>query len=349
MSTNTKIEWADHTFNPWVGCVKVSPACDHCYAEGWAKRSGQVVWGGERKRTSVAHWNLPLKWNRAAMAQGIRYRVFCASLGDVFDNQVPSNWRVDLFQLIADTPHLDWLLLTKRIGNAQEMLDDVIDVLSLGVNRWDDAPWPNVWLGATICNQEEADRDIPKLLAVPTAKRFLSMEPLLGPVNLTNVAPPTVEGRVWHGIDAITSANRELRGCIDWVIVGGESGTNARPMHPDWVRSLRDQCQEAGVAFFFKQWGEWWEYANEDHYTHCGAEKHAHAWVDADTGDSGKCWIVDDDGSWSNWTGTPRGLPKGDEDVNGGNMHPSVTVMGRYGKKASGRLLDGRTWDEVPS
>lgn len=235
MNANTKIEWADHTFNPWTGCTKVSPACDHCYAEGWAKRSGFVQWGAgaERRRTSESNWNQPLKWNAEAESLGIRYRVFCASLADVFDNEVPRQWRQDLFDLILATPHLDWLLLTKRIGNAARMLQDISEQRGALMDASDRyKPLPNVWIGATICNQEEADRDIPKLLEVPAAVCFLSMEPLLGPVDLTNLM-------------------------ADWVIVGGESGHGARPMHPDWVRSLRDQCAAAGVPFLFEQWGEW--------------------------------------------------------------------------------------------
>ena len=164
MAENTKIEWADHTFSPWTGCTKVSPACDHCYAEGWAKRSGHVKWGSgqPRRRTSDANWRMPLKWNREAERTGVRPRVFCASLADVFDNEVDPAWRADLFKLIADTPNLDWLLLTKRIGNAQRMIGEALTIMSEAgkpMNRW---PWPNVWLSATVVNQEEADRDIPK-------------------------------------------------------------------------------------------------------------------------------------------------------------------------------------------
>lgn len=237
MSENTKIEWADHTFNPWVGCTKVSLACDHCYAEGWAKRSGSVQWGGERRRTSEANWKMPLKWDAQAKSEGRRVRVFCASLADVFDNQVPFAWRVELFQLIAKTSNIDWLLLTKRIGNARQMLNEVIEELSHGINTWDELPWPGVWIGATICNQEEADRDIPKLLAMPAQVRFLSVEPMLGAITRLPVAQ-------YGG------------GILDWVICGGESGPGARPMHPDWARGLRDRCAAAGVPFFFKQWGE---------------------------------------------------------------------------------------------
>lgn len=221
MAENTSIEWADHTFNPWTGCTKVSPGCDHCYAEGWAKRSGAVRWGaGEpRRRTTDANWRLPLKWNRQAEAEDRRYRVFCASLADVFDNEVPPEWRGELWALVKATPHLDWLLLTKRIGNVQ------------GMAPADGLP-PNVWLGATMVNQAEYDRDVRKLLAVEASVRFLSVEPMLGPIR--------------GGLD--------LHG-LDWVIVGGESGHHARPIQREWIDSLRAECAAAGVAFFFKQWG----------------------------------------------------------------------------------------------
>jgi protein gp37 len=162
MGDTTKIEWCDKTFNPWVGCTKISPACDHCYAESWAKRTGSPqLWNGKRRRTTPANWRKPLKWDREAAELGVRYRVFCASLADVFDNAAPLAWRTDLFRLIHETPNLDWQLLTKRIGNVPTMLR------VLG----DDALPQNVWLGSTVVNQDEADRDIPKLLAVPAAAR----------------------------------------------------------------------------------------------------------------------------------------------------------------------------------
>lgn len=240
MGENTKIEWAHHTFNPWYGCQKIGPGCDHCYAEGWAKRSGLVLWGpGEdRRRSSAANWQKPLQWNADAERLGVRYRVFCASLADVFDNAVPVGWRMDMFTLIADTPHLDWLLVTKRVGNVMPMCSGdglMFDMLS-----------QRVWLGITVCNQEEADRDIPKLLAVPARVRFLSMEPLLGPVSFAGMFANPFDYR--DGTNALEE--------LDWVIVGGESGHGARPMHPDWVRGLRDQSAAAGVPFLFKQWGE---------------------------------------------------------------------------------------------
>lgn len=244
MSENTKIEWATHTFNPWEGCQKVGPGCDHCYAETRNARyaSGTAInWGpgAPRRRTSASNWAKPIAWNAAHDAffaeHGHRQRVFCASLADVFDNEVDPAWRMDLFSLIAKTPKLDWLLLTKRIGNVQKM--------SSGDGLMFDMLASRVWLGATIVNQDEADRDIPKLLAVPAARRFLSMEPLLGAVDLT----PMFEHRAEQWNDT----------GVDWVIVGGESGPGARPMHPDWARDLRDQCATAGVPFLFKQWGDW--------------------------------------------------------------------------------------------
>lgn len=245
MGADSKIEWTDHTFSPWVGCTKISPGCDHCYAESWAKRTGgAALWQGERRRTTAANWRQPLKWNREAAAAGIRQRVFCSSLADVFDNQVPAEWRDDLWRLIFATPHLDWLLLSKRPQNIATMLPRDGDFLGA---RW---PWPGVWLGTTVENQAEADRRIPHLLAVPKAKWFLSCEPLLGPIRFDRVP-----GFNRLGLDVSRL----------WVIAGGESGPGARPMHPDWARLLRDQCAAAGVPFLFKQWGEWqWgEWAGE--------------------------------------------------------------------------------------
>ena len=241
MAEATNIEWCDSTFNPWIGCTRVSPACDDCYAaRSTPARTLGVAWGpGQpRRRTAPDTWEAPRRWQRQAaefQAQhGHRRRVFCASLADVFDNEIPDAWRMDLFKLIADTPNLDWLLLTKRIGNAAKYLQD--DGLAF------DVIGRNVWLGATVVNQTEADRDLPKLQCVPAAVRFLSVEPMLGPIDL--------------GLDVPMCAGPD-GSHVDWVICGGESGPKARPMHPDWARSLRDQCAAAGVPFLFKQWGEW--------------------------------------------------------------------------------------------
>lgn len=312
MAENSKIEWTTHTFNPWEGCQKVGPGCDNCYAEARDVRfTGGTHWGpgAPRRLTSKANWAKPMKWNREnrdnVLRGYTRPRVFCASLADVFDNAVDPQWRADLFDLIRITPHLDWLLLTKRPGNIAKMLPA----------GWGDG-WANVWLGCTVVNQEEADRDIPKLLAVPAAVRFLSMEPLLGEVDLE---------QAWHGENALDSecwgecawcekGYPSLHNCqrgkgnwkrdrsgLDWVIVGGESGPHARPMHPDWARSLRDQCVAAGVPFLFKQWGEFGSAAG-----HAGHLKIDH---------------VFDDGF----------------------------QMIRFGKKAAGRTLDGVEWSQFPN
>lgn len=307
MGESTNIEWADKTFNPWEGCSKVGPGCDHCYAETRNIRFHGGNWGpgAPRRRTSPANWAKPRRWNADAAEKGVRYRVFCASLADVFDNEVPAEWRADLFQLIRETPYLDWLLLTKRIGNVTGMLPD---------DAFLPFTFPNIWLGATIVNQEEADRDIPKLLSVPAAVHWLSMEPLLGPVTLQGLAPgETMEHeQVREYLSPIEDKHgfAPKHATVDWVIVGGESGTGARPMHPDWARSLRDQCESAAVPFLFKQWGEW-------------AEGESPLWpetvdyrIEYGTGH----YFDDEDGPW----------------------------MDRVGKKKAGRKIDGRTWDQFP-
>lgn len=333
MAETTKIEWCDATFNPWIGCTKVSPGCDHCYAERSAPSRVQGInWGpgALRRRTSAANWRKPLSWNGSPFFQCLdcgwrghdagkingglpvcpvpkcaslrltpaRARVFCASLADVFDNAVDPAWRRDLFDLIELTPNLDWLLLTKRIGNVARMLP---------THDW--AARPNVWLGATVCNQEEANRDIPKLLAVPARRRFLSMEPLLGPVDL---------GR------ASRLAAFHANEVLDWVICGGESGIGARPMHPDWVRSLRDQCVAAGVPFLFKQWGDWAPGSGD-----FGAGKFKTAAI---------AW----DGRVARGGFRVTEYPPGSTSADGWSM------VHRPGKGAAGRMLDGRVWNEVP-
>lgn len=333
MAENTKIEWATHTFNPWVGCTKISPACDNCYAEGWAKRCGIVKWGTHepRVRTSAENWKQPLKWNRdAKIAQNAweefkrtnpgltdaeliekgfvkpkRPRVFCASLADVFDNAVPDEWRADLFTLIAATPYLDWLLLTKRIGNVEKMLRDAICGDVNGFQNYSHPLIPhhdNVWLGITVSNQQEADRDIPKLIKNYAGKRFLSIEPMLGEIELK--------------IDSCRDPFYRVNPCpIDWVICGGESGSKARPLNPQWVRNLRDQCAAADVPFFFKQWGEWLPRSSVYHKFLDGTSLEE---IDPDC----KKWDC--------------------------VRHDDV-YMQRVGKKKAGRLLDGREWNEVPN
>lgn len=321
MAENSKIEWTDHTFNPWVGCQVASPdGCANCYAADWAKRYGRDF--AQRTRTSDANWKQPLKWNARAQAEGRRYRVFCASLADVFDNEVPAEWRADLFTLIAKTPNLDWLLLTKRIGNVQKMLSDIVHSHDEGLSVLDmmepDGGWyRNVWIGATVVNQAEADRDVPKLLRVPAAVRFLSVEPMLGPISLRCI---DVDGD--HEIHPLTGTTECVDGegqpapdlpGISWVICGGESGPKARPMHPDWARSLRDQCAAAGVPFLWKQWGEWVE--------------------------------ADRDGDIVTAT-EASGIAVEERRYDLTAAHGAEFI--RVGKKAAGRLLDGRTHDEFP-
>ncbi|MEJ7933537.1 DUF5131 family protein [Sphingobium sp. AN558] len=223
MAENSKIEWTDHTFNPWMGCTKVSPACDNCYAENLMDtRYGQVSWGAgqPRRRTTPSNWSKPRKWDRDAAKTGERPFVFCASLADVFDNEVDPEWRFDLFKLIEETPNLVWLLLTKRIGNVMKMTGGVLPI--------------NAAVGATMPNQFEYDRDRMKLAEVKREARplftFGSFEPMLGPIILDRNAP-------------------------DWIIVGGESGQNARPLNIEWARSLKRQAAELGRVFNFKQVG----------------------------------------------------------------------------------------------
>jgi protein gp37 len=232
MGKNSSIEWTDHTFNPWWGCAKVSPGCNNCYAEAWARRTGQDIWGVKRERRffTEKHWAEPLKWNSDAQADRNRKRVFCASMADVFEARADLDpWRTKLWALIGETPWLDWLLLTKRPQNIKSRVP------------WTEH-WPeNVWLGTTVEDQERADERLPVLLQFPAKRRFLSCEPLLGPVDLT----------------AWTIRRPKSLHSIDWLIAGGESGSNARVMLPGWAISLRNQCQNHNIPFHFKQWGHW--------------------------------------------------------------------------------------------
>lgn len=386
MATDSKIEWTTHTFNPWRGCTKVSDGCKHCYAEQLSGRNPKTlgVWGpnGTRVVAAEAYWKEPLKWNAAVKCQfcgGLaacygkyadstegyacdeccghgcedgwcetaekhRPRVFCASLADVFEDwdgqlKMPNGqWatinrhmgkftgyqgcnlgggndaltladiRRRLFSLIDATPNLDWLLLTKRPENIGRMmpLPAMADCdhkrqtcEEVGCTE---RIRPNVWLGTSVENQQAADERITHLLRVPAKVRFISCEPLLGPVNLKELHGR--HGSMYcslRGIKTLNSTAIYDHPHIDWVIVGGESGPKARPMHPDWARSLRDQCVAAGVPYFFKQWGEWAP-------TNIGNSGHALYRFDGDGG----------------------------------------SVVAKLGKKAAGRMLDGREWNEVP-
>jgi protein gp37 len=361
MSANTTIEWADHTFNPWEGCQKVGPGCDHCYAEARNRRfnGGEAFnWGpgAPRRRTSEANWRQPVKWNAQAEREGRRFRVFCASLADVFDNEVDPAWRADLFRLIAATPNLDWLLLTKRIGNAWPMMLEVSKRCHGG-----EQPLENVWLGATVVNQAEADRDIPKLLAVPARVRFLSIEPMLGPIDLQKACTGSCpNGDCFrHGSGRRVVVDSENGGtlaeCIcsrlnglHWVIAGGESGPHARPTHPDWFGSLRDQCSSAGVPLLFKQWGEWLPVCQQDE-----------AFTTRLYRSNRKAALHEDQGALDDCYGRTCIVPYG-VIHHDGTLHqplePMAFLVGtgamttfKVGKKAAGRLLDGVEHNAFPA
>ena len=227
MAERTHIQWTDHTFNPWLGCQKVSPGCDNCYAETLSHRFGQVTWGpGQTRRpTSVATWRQPRIWNRRAQREGRQRLVFTASLADIFDNQAPSHLRAELWLLIRETPHLTWQILTKRPENMRTMLP-------VG---WGQG-YRNVWLGVSAENQAQYDHRWSILAATPAALRFISYEPALGPLDISGRQPKP-----------------------DWLIWGSESGPKARPLDPQWIRSITEQCQELRIPVFGKQWGQ---YAN---------------------------------------------------------------------------------------
>ena len=252
---DSKIEWTDHTFNPWWGCMKVSDGCKNCYAETLDKRWNGGHWGpgSTRKPMSESYWQQPTKWNEAARKAGVHAKVFCASMADVFEDRSDlDDHRTRLFNMIDQTPNLTWLLLTKRPENI---------IPSTPV--WSKLGWPkNVWIGTSVENQKAADERVPHLLKVPAAVRFLSCEPLLGLIKFRwtpyhhQATGETYREYLHRKGDEGINEYESLRQ-IHWVIAGGESGHHARPMHPDWARSLRDQCAAAGVPYFFKQNGEY--------------------------------------------------------------------------------------------
>ena len=253
MSKSSPIEWTRSTFNPWWGCVKVSPACQHCYAERDATRFGHKVWGPESPRRffSQEHWDQPLKWNEQAKREGQPWRVFTGSMCDVLeDREDLLIQRVRLWELIEKTPHLTWLLLTKRPERFPKATPS---------RWWSPETWPrNVWAGTTVENQEWAEERIPHLVEVPAPVRFISAEPLLGPLDLSpwmwkSGCEHHCGDRCSRDIDCPFDPSHR----IHWVVAGGESGPHARPSQVAWFRDLRDQCTGAGVSFFFKQWGEY--------------------------------------------------------------------------------------------
>ena len=274
MSEHTHISWADHTHNHWLGCTKISNgpqgACEGCYAKVLVEdRFGRAEFGGPgkgvgtRALTSEANRRKPLAWDRKAAKDGTRPFVFCSSLADVFDSDVPPAWRRELLMLVHATPNLVWLLLTKRPGNIVKLAHQALRIGDV------ESAWPrNAAIGCTVVTQAEANRDIPKLLAakaaIEPAFAFLSMEPLMGAVDLDHILVQRATGR---GPDVTFSALRGWYGAganervgLDWIITGGETDQGshkARPSNPQWFRDIRDQCLAAGVPYHHKQNGEW--------------------------------------------------------------------------------------------
>lgn len=249
MGAQTAIAWTDRTFNPWIGCARVSPGCANCYAETLTKRTGMAKWGvnGTRTVTSNSYWRQPLKWDRAAVDAGRPALVFCASLADVFERRHDvHDARQRLFELIEQTPHLIWQLLTKRPENVRDMVPV----------RWllGDPGWPsNVWIGTTVEDQQRADERIPWLLDVPAPVRFLSCEPLLGHVDLSDYAP--IGYTIPTDYETGTDYDIDRSGAVDWVIIGGESGPHHRKLNLDDARDLVHQCEAWDIPVFFKQIG----------------------------------------------------------------------------------------------
>lgn len=330
MGENTSIEWADHTFNPWWGCDEVSPACDHCYAREFAKRLGMKLWGerAPRRFFGDSHWSEPVTWNRKAQAQGKRFRVFCASMADWLEDRPDLiGPRARLCRLIEDTAYLDWLMLTKRPENALRLVPETWKFV-----------WPqNVWFGFTAEDQRRYDERFLHARHVPVHILFVSYEPALGPINFwLQTKTWGVDGSGVGGCGHCCNGDRcddlshhDRQFCpychgdgravkVKWVISGGESGARARPPHPNWFRSAHDQCQAAGTAFLFKQWGEWG----------LGLLR--------PSGTKGRFAIVAD-----------RLSVEVDQYPRQFEAFGSV-IMERVGKKSAGRLLDGREWNEFP-
>ena len=343
MGNRSRIEWTDATWNPVTGCSKISPGCANCYAERMAHRFGwtSLPWtrdnAGQNVRLHPERLEEPLHWRKPRM-------VFVCSMADLFHEQVPFDYIAAVFGVMAAAPQHTFQVLTKRPKRALEFFHWIDELASRGLgSRWErlsycrreavrlgvkelpddvhadgaDWPLPNVWIGVTAEDQERADERIPVLVQIPATVRFVSCEPLLGPVDLaaagalgctcpdTELDDGEVEERCLGTCVFYRHALDKSRR-IDWVIVGGESGPGARPMHPDWVRSIRDQCQAAGVPFFFKQWGEW--LPNDQEY----------------------------------------GANPGDFDYDRPHVMVGNVAMCRAGKRHAGRRLDGRTWDEMP-
>lgn len=357
MADKSAIEWTDATWNPIVGCSIDTTGCIHCYAMRMAGRieamgsavhyagttrkvNGNTVWTGKLALAPEHILTQPLRWARPR-------RIFVNSMGDLFHEGVPDEWIDKVFAVMALSPQHTFQVLTKRARRMREYVrrlpnrDDLVADQAVTMTHGDHRrhvmfavrnPLPNVWLGVSAERQQEADARIPELLATPAAIRFVSAEPLLGPIDFGAIKRfpdigkefiHSLAGRMWSDQSGLPNPDPAWafpgqRFCdgdrgLDWIIAGGESGPDARPMHPDWPRAIRDQCAGAGVPFFFKQWGEW---NTRGHAFGTGAVKQPHAEID----------------------GRSIAAPWGREDV----------IMARVGKKAAGRLLDGIEHNGMP-
>lgn len=304
--------WWTKSWNPVIGCTPCSPACDNCYAEALHNQRHKALLAGKMMPDCYAQPFDQVRCLSERQAQPLRWRkpqrVFVGNMGDLFHENVADSWIFEIFAVMARCPQHTFMLLTKRPERMKQFVDETIANGMTWREGLTGRPLPNVWLGTTIWDQASADRAVPLLLSTPAAKRFVSVEPMLGPVPIENYLGwrgticPCCCGSGQDDLSTCTCCHGTGRYGLDWVICGGETGPGARPMHPDWARSLRDQCQAAEVQYFFKQWGEWAPYDRGQ--------------IDSKT------------------LATPCSLDS-----------PYV----RVGTRKAGRVLDGRTWEEVPN
>lgn len=364
MSTNTKIEWTDATWNPTTGCDKVSPGCDHCYAERMVYRLAHIQ--GSGYEGDYAHdypgMGFDVRMHRNRLEQPFHWRkplkVFVDSMGDLFHEDVPDDFLDEIFGVILACSVLEnyghiFQILTKRPGRLSQYLTSVPpielvkrwssaartmveidggDILLEEVVEWTgiDNVWPlkNVWIGVTAENQQVADERIPLLLQCPAAVRFVSCEPLLGPINFKSLHHETSQS-YYQVLKPISGPGG--RPALDQIIVGGETGPGARPMHPDWVRTIRDDCQMTGTPFFFKGWGDWATNAAFSEGHPAPPVKIKPMWMREDGFVSEQPLSLD-----------------GAEQSAGDVVKHSWIKAAKLGKKKAGRELDGRTWEEFP-
>jgi protein gp37 len=303
---NSKIEWTDKVWNPVTGCSKISPGCDNCYAYSMSKRFCKE-WGlsADDPFKVTIHpdrLNQPINWKKPS-------KIFVCSMADLFHDDVPTEFISDVFRVMEQAKQHTFLILTKRPERMRQLINGV-------VTGWETEHRKHIWLGVTAENQEQANKRIPVLLQIPAAVRFVSVEPMLGTVDINQYLP--------HNPRLFSERNGH-KGFLDWVICGGESGPGARPMHPDWVRNLRDQCQTAGVPYFFKQWGEW-----------LPAECRGNGETFYRNVSDGKMSIT-----YSDWG-------KSRYHWWGGNFGDGKPVSFRIGKKSTGSLLDNQEWKQFP-